>query len=171
MRVAPFEYSNEEIKQSLNVIRLPLSIALVAVGNPFNIGVIIRVAHSFLVKNIFLIGEESYYMKPTMGMHKYENIVVIPTEQEFIEKTNDYTRVAFERETATETLNKSKLPLDNPLFIFGSEQFGLSRYIIDNCQRRVVIEMNGINNSLPVSVAASIAINEWCRQYYEYVRS
>jgi len=50
----------------------------------FNIGAIIRTAHSFLVREILLIGDTPYYERASMGMEKYENITEIPTEQHFV---------------------------------------------------------------------------------------
>ena len=36
--------------------------------NPFNVGAIIRMAHSFLVKEIVLVGDERFYERAAMGM-------------------------------------------------------------------------------------------------------
>ena len=48
-------------------LRRPLRIALLRSRNPFNIGAIIRVAHSFLVREILLIGTERYYERARWG--------------------------------------------------------------------------------------------------------
>ena len=58
-------------------LRRPLSIAILRARNPFNVGAIIRVAHSFLVREIMLVGNEPYYERGAMGMDRYENIVTI----------------------------------------------------------------------------------------------
>ena len=49
MKVPSFELPIEEIRASLETLRRPLSVAVLRARNPFNVGAIIRVAHSFLV--------------------------------------------------------------------------------------------------------------------------
>ena len=75
MKVAEFGLSTEAIREELAGLRNDLSIAVCRAKNPFNVGAIIRVAHSFLVREIFLIGTEPYYEKAAMGMQKYETII------------------------------------------------------------------------------------------------
>jgi tRNA G18 (ribose-2'-O)-methylase SpoU len=80
-RVPPFELSLEEQRAELAKLRVGMSVAVVRAKNPFNIGAIIRVAHSFLVREIILIGTEAYYQRASMGMHRYENIVECVDEE------------------------------------------------------------------------------------------
>ncbi len=61
MKVPPFELPLEEIRASLQPLRRPLSVAVLRARNPFNVGAIIRVAHSFLVREILLVGDERWY--------------------------------------------------------------------------------------------------------------
>ena len=44
-------------------------------GNAFAIGAVIRVAHSFLAREVFVVGDGDWYPKASMGMHKYETVV------------------------------------------------------------------------------------------------
>ena len=66
MKVPAFEMPLEEIRASLDKLRRPLSIAVLRARNPFNVGAIIRVAHSFLVREIILVGSERYYERGAM---------------------------------------------------------------------------------------------------------
>ena len=61
MKISPFGLPVDVIRAELSALRTRMSIAVVRAKNPFNIGAIIRVAHSFLVKEIFLIGTEPFY--------------------------------------------------------------------------------------------------------------
>ena len=101
MKVPPFEMPLAEIRASLQKLRRPLSVAILRARNPFNVGAIIRVAHSFLVKEIFLIGTEPFYEKAAMGMQKYETIVECPDEGAFLEATRGRPLVGVERDHAT----------------------------------------------------------------------
>lgn len=168
VKVPPFGMSREEMRGELRRIRHPLRIAVVRAKNPFNIGAIIRTAHSFLVSEIVLIGSEPWYERAAMGMHRYERIVELPDEGSFVDYTREHgwRLVAFEREQAGQGLWEASLPEDAVL-VFGNENDGLSPVILDAAEHVVSIPMFGINHSYPVVVAAGIAMAEWTRRYYE----
>lgn len=163
MKVPSFELSTDEIRDELSAIRNDLSIAVVRAKNPFNVGAIIRVAHSFLVREIFLIGVEPYYEKASMGMQKYENIVECPDEADFFARVAGRPLVGVEREHATSTLWDCPMPRDL-VFLFGSENEGLSSELIERCDSVLAIPMYGINNSFPVTVASGMVLCEWARR-------
>ena len=76
MKVPPFELpARGDPGAACRPLRRPLSVAILRARNPFNVGAIIRVAHSFLVREILLVGDERWYERGAMGMDRYENIV------------------------------------------------------------------------------------------------
>ena len=135
-----------EVRSELDRIRHPFRVTIDRAKNPFNIGSIIRTAHSFLAKEIILVGTEPWYERAAMGMQRYENIVELPTERTFLWET--------------------QLP-DDAVLIFGNEDEGCSPGILEAAEQVVAIPMFGINHSYPISVAAGIAMAEWARRYYE----
>jgi tRNA G18 (ribose-2'-O)-methylase SpoU len=169
MYVAPFDMPLEEIRRELNRLRTPLRIAIQRSKNPFNVGAIIRVAHSFLVREIVLIGEEPYYERASMGMEKYENIVRFPDEASFVEhaRAHAWQLVAIEKDhDPVRGLWEFSFPERSCVLVFGSENHGLSPEILAAAEAVVAIPMFGINHSYPVSVAAGIAMAEWSRRYW-----
>lgn len=171
MYVPPIEMPLEEIRAELNRIRHPFRIAIERAKNPFNIGAIIRVAHSFLVKEIILIGTEPYYERAAMGMHRYENIVELPKEEAFVELAhqNQWHLVAFEKDHAQKSMWQASWP-DDCVMMFGSENDGLSPSLLEAADQIVSIPMFGINHSYPIAASASIAMAEWARRYYQTPR-
>jgi tRNA G18 (ribose-2'-O)-methylase SpoU len=167
MKIPPFDMPLAEIRQSLDGLRRPLSVAILRARNPFNVGAIIRVAHSFLAREIILIGTEPYYQRASMGMERFENIVCLPTEADFLARASDRQAklVVFEKEAATVDLWHAELP-DDCVMVFGSETTGVPPEIIAAAHAVVGIPMYGINHSFPVTVAAGIAMAEWTRRYY-----
>jgi tRNA G18 (ribose-2'-O)-methylase SpoU len=135
--------------------------------NPFNVGAIIRTAHSFLVREIILIGDAPYYERASMGMEKYENIVCIATEEQFIDRCREqgWKLVVFEKEHACSGLWEAELP-EQCIMLFGNEDFGVSPLVLAAAHTVVGVPMFGINHSYPVSVVAGIAMAEWTRRYY-----
>jgi tRNA G18 (ribose-2'-O)-methylase SpoU len=167
MKVPPFELPVEEIRRSLGGLRRPLSVAVLRSGNPFNVGAIIRVAHSFLVREIILVGSERYYARGSMGMERYENVVCLGTDAELIAhvRARGGKLVVFEKEAATVDLWHADLP-DDCVMLFGSESTGVPDEILRAADLVVAIPMYGINHSFPVTVAVGIAMAEWTRRHF-----
>lgn len=167
MHVPKFDLPLPEIKDSLGALRRPLRVAILRSGNPFNVGAIIRVAHSFLVREILLVGDEPYYRRAAMGMDRYENLVYLPDEVALVAwaRARAVPLVVFEREAATCDLWSAALPEDG-LMVFGGEATGVSPEVVAAAAEVVAIPMYGINNSFPVAVAAGIAMAEWTRRHF-----
>jgi tRNA G18 (ribose-2'-O)-methylase SpoU len=167
LKVPPFSLPVEEIRGSLAGLRRPLSIAVLRARNPFNVGAIIRVAHSFLAREIILIGTEPYYERASMGMERYETILLLPDEAAFLAHVRAHGRklVVFEREAARVDLWHADLPEDC-VMLFGSETTGVPAELVAAADLVVGIPMYGINHSFPVTVAAGIAMAEWTRRHF-----
>lgn len=167
MKVPSFELSVQEVKASLEPLRRPLRIAILRFRNPFNVGAIIRVAHSFLVKEILLVGDEPFYERAAMGMQRYENLVYLPNENALAEWAAEHNLplVVFEREHAQVDLWRADLP-EECVMVFGSESTGVPEELIAKASLVVGIPMYGINNSFPVTVAAGIGMAEWTRRHF-----
>jgi tRNA G18 (ribose-2'-O)-methylase SpoU len=167
VKVPAFDLPLEEIRRSLDTVRRPLRIAVLRAKNPFNVGAIIRVAHSFLVREILLVGTEPYYERAAMGMNRYENIVELADEQELLARARagGWKLLVFEREAATVDLWTADLP-EECVMVFGSETTGVPQEILAAAHQVVAIPMYGINHSFPVTVAAGIAMAEWTRRFY-----
>lgn len=164
--VPPLTQSIEQIRELLAPLRNAVSVALYAHDNPFSVGGIIRVAHSFLVREILIIGTRPYYPKASMGMHHYETIVVCADEQAFFDHIRGRSLWAVEKERATRSLYSPDPFADDLVLLFGSERFGLPDHVLDRADEIVGIPMYGINNSFPVSVAAGMVLAEWGRRRY-----
>jgi tRNA G18 (ribose-2'-O)-methylase SpoU len=169
MYVPPFDIPTEEIKRELDRLRTPLRIAVQRSKNPFNVGAIIRVAHSFLVREIILIGEEPYYRRASMGMEKYENITRLPDDESFLAHVarEQLEIVAVEKDHPhVHGLWAYGFPEAAPVLLFGSENEGISPALLSAARAVVAIPMFGINHSYPVSVAAGIVMAEWSRRFW-----
>lgn len=167
-KVPPLRMPRSEVRDELDRIRHPFRIAVDRAKNPFNIGAIIRTAHSFLAKEIILIGTEPWYERAAMGMQRYENIVEIPSVDAFLERAESegWPLVAFEKDESNVGLWDCELP-DDAVLVFGNEDTGVSERVMDAAEQVVGIPMYGINHSYPISIAAGIAMAEWARRRYQ----
>ena len=162
----PLDDSVDVIRASLAPLRNRMSVAVVAAGNPFAVGAIIRVAHSFLVRDILLIGTEPHYEKASMGLHHLETIVRLPDTEAFFAHIAGRPLWALERERSRRSLYDVATFPDDVVLAFGSERAGFPPGFLDRCDDVLGIPLYGVNNSLPVAVAAGITLSWWGHRRY-----
>lgn len=168
VRVPSFDMSKEEIRDELNKVRHPFRIAVDRAKNPFNIGSIVRTAHSFMAAEIVLIGTDSWYERAAMGMQRFENIVELESVDAFLAYVREggWPLIAFEKDEAGCGLWDAKIP-DDAVLVFGNEDDGVAPAILEAADAIVGIPMFGINHSYSIGVAAGIGMAEWARRHYE----
>lgn len=166
MQVPPFDMPRSEIRRELDALRHPFRIAVDRAKNAFNIGAIVRTAHSFLAQEILLVGCEPWYERAAMGMQRYENIGELPDAEALLEHTRGLPLIAFEKDAANVDLWNADLP-PNAVLVFGNEDDGVAPAILRSAHQVVAIPMFGINHSYPITVAAGIAMAEWARRHYQ----
>ena len=162
--VPPLGYSPEEVKELLLPLRSAITIAIHNCQNPFSVGAIIRVAHSFLPREILIIGEETYYPKASMGMHRYEHVVTLPDDRAFFEHVGDRPIWSVEKDQATIGLYDIEAYPRDVVLVVGSERAGLPASILERSDAVIGIPMYGVNHSFPVAVAAGIVLSDWARR-------
>lgn len=160
------DFTKEEVKEILSQIRHPIDIAVFDSSNYFNLGAIIRTAHSFLVGNIYAVDLPDYYPKATMGTRKWETIIKLSSD-EFFKIVSGRNIVAMERRPnlETESLYTFSWP-DNPVVLFGGEKTGLSDETLSKCNHVVSVPIYGINRDLNVSVIAGTVLYDWANKFY-----
>ncbi len=172
----PLGADPEEVRALLSPLRNDFTIALHAADNAFAVGAIIRVAHSFLAREIVLIGDAPYYEKASMGMEKYETVVRVADDAAFLAHVGARPLWAVEKDHATTSLYaldgspRDGFPRDgfprDVVLLFGSERFGLPEALVQRAERVLGIPIYGVNHSLPLAVAAGIIMSEWARRKY-----
>jgi tRNA G18 (ribose-2'-O)-methylase SpoU len=156
----------DEVRALLAPLRNDLSIAVYNCQNAFSIGAIIRVAHSFLVRELFVIGDAPFYEKASMGMQRYETIVTLPDADAFFDHVAGRPVWAVEKDAATIALYDVTSYPANVVFVLGSERAGLPAGVVARADAVVGIPMYGVNHSFPVAVAAGMILSDWARRHY-----
>lgn len=162
----PIGESPETVREALRPLRNKLSVAAVALGNAFAAGAIIRVCHSFLVREIVLIGDAPFYQKASMGMEKYETIVRVADAEAFVERLGTRPLYVLEGERARGNFYLEPNFPEDVVFLFGSERHGVPRALLDRADRVLALPMYGVNHSFPVAIAAGMVLGEWARRRY-----
>ena len=164
--VPPIDATPEEVKRLLEPIRHDVSIAVVAAGNAFAVGAIIRVAHNFLAREVILIGSEPHYEKASMGMEKYETIVTVKDEAELLSHIGTRPLWVLEKEVARRSITAVDAFPKGVVLCFGSERFGVPKSLLDRADDVLAIPTYGVNHSLPLAIAVGITLHEWTRRRY-----
>ena len=163
----PLDASPEQVREVLAPLRNDFSIALISPGNAFAAGAIIRVAHSYLAREIFVVGAGHWYEKASMGMEKYETITRVSDDEAFFAWVHGRAVWAVEKDHARRALYDVPAFPKGVVLVFGSERRGLSPAFVGRCDEVIGIPIYGVNHSLPVTVAAGIVLSEWARRRYK----
>ena len=155
---------NEQIFDALEKKRTPLEIAIENVEHDFNIGSIVRTANSFNVKKVHIIGKKKYNRRGAMCTDKYLTIEHHPTITDFLKSQKDRELVAIENNTERAKPLNSKKFQPNTTLIFGSENNGITKELLEIAHDVRYIESFGSTRSVNVGVAAGIAMYEFARQ-------
>jgi tRNA G18 (ribose-2'-O)-methylase SpoU len=166
MASLPITETPEVVRETLEPLRSDFSVALLSAGNAFAVGAVIRVAHSFLAREVFVVGQGDWYAKASMGMHKYERIVRLADISALRGATSGRPLWVVEKDYARRTVTSVAAFPRDVVFVFGSERFGIPEEIADAADEVIGIPIYGVNHSLPVAVAAGIVMHEWARRRF-----
>ena len=155
---------NEQVFSALEKSRTPLEIAIENVEHDFNIGSIVRTANSFNVQKVHIIGKKKYNRRGAMCTDKYLKIEHHAGLDDFLKTQENRELVAIENNTErAQPLNNKKFVQDTTL-IFGSENNGITKELLNAAKDVRFIESFGSTRSVNVGVAAGIAMYEYIRQ-------
>jgi tRNA G18 (ribose-2'-O)-methylase SpoU len=162
----PLDATPDEVKEALAPLRHDFSVAVFAAENAFAVGAIIRVAHNFLAREIVLVGREPHYEKASIRREKYESVERVADADALLAHVRGRPMWCLEKEHATRSLYAPEPFPRDVVFVFGSERFGVPKALVDRADAVLGIPIYGVNNSLPLAVAAGIVMSEWTRRKY-----
>jgi tRNA G18 (ribose-2'-O)-methylase SpoU len=162
----PLGETAQAVRDALAPLRNDFSVALLSAGNAFAVGAVIRVAHSFLAREVILIGGGDWYAKAAMGMQKFESVVRVADVDAFRRTVAGRPIWAIEKDYARRSVTAVERFPPGVVFLFGSERFGLPQDVAHAADEVLGIPIYGVNHSLPVTVAAGIVMHEWARRRY-----
>jgi TrmH family RNA methyltransferase len=144
-------------------------VALHRVGNPGNIGTILRSADAAGAAGLLLVGDCADPLAPTAVKASMGSLFSVPiaaadAEDELFEWAGSVGRpvVAITGNTS-ENLWRATVPADAVL-LMGSEGDGLSADMVRRCEAALAIPMQGSAESLNLATATSVALFELSRR-------
>jgi RNA methyltransferase, TrmH family len=147
-----------------------VALLLESVGNPHNLGAIVRVAAHFGVTGVLLTGRRDAMPTLSAAVHRtaeggLENVDVVRIGSQDTALTSlreiGYTLVA------TSSHAKDSLyaftPPERVVYLFGAEAEGLTAALAKACDRQLAIPGTGVVESLNVACATAVALAEYRR--------
>ena len=146
-----------------------LVLYLDGVGNPHNLGAVLRTAAHFGVSQVCVPAEELSRISPAIyrtaeGAAEVVSIVRVDDPEKFLDRLQGlgFHLYAFEAPNSQSVFD-TRLN-EKSVFVFGSEVEGISGIVREVVETKLAIPGTGAVESLNVSVAAAIAMAEFNRQ-------
>ena len=146
------------------------AIALVEPKYPHNVGMVVRLASCYGLRQVWFTGDR-VSLNPPRGerlpreerMKGYRDVQMIHYEHLFDQFPADAVPVAVEVRAGSEPLHSFEHP-DNALYVFGPEDGSVPKALLGRCHRFVVIPTRHCLN-----LATAVATVLWDREYKRWL--
>ncbi len=171
-------WTDDAIRADLETKRHNFSVICCNIGNDFNIATIIRNANAFLAKEVVIYGNKKYDRRGTVGTHHYTNfrhVKSIDNLGSYIEEiVSQYEGkvklLGIDNVCEAKDINAFDFdPNVHYIMIFGQEQIGVPRDVLDMCDDLLYIPQYGSVRSINVGTASGIIMNNYCAKVHSFV--
>lgn len=166
---APFQHeSPERLKEISQKIALPVHLMLFNLDGNMNIAMSIRSAAVLGCSDVWIVGKRRYDARPEVGAKNYIRVHKLDTlTSEFFDEHNIQPILVEQGGVSLEDMNFKPLMKKSVCFIVGSESHGIPREFLEQMKDapRVSISQYGMIRSFNVSIAASIVMYEFLKQW------
>lgn len=172
------EYKVNTLDENVEVCRkdsLPISVGLINITGELNVGMMIRSACLFGAETIYTFGRKKYDKRSTVGAQNYSTLVQYKYDDpmtaggsiltDLIDLSKKHTIILCEGGgDELGSFNWSYRYIPSPLFIFGSESFGIPEEITNHFYNNIVsIPQRGVLRSFNVSAAMNIIVWDYMK--------
>lgn len=162
-----------KLQQISHATALPVALMLYNLTGDINVGMSIRTAVILGCSDVYIVGRRKYDRRSEVGAKNYIQIHRCPTIDPTFFAENKLLPIFLEQGGAPleEFSFKPFLPGKlkegwKVVFVMGSERFGLPIHLLKSLQAPILsISQYGVMRSLNVSIAASIVLYEYAKQW------
>lgn len=169
--VPPFDYCSVDdiLNEAKRKKEKAFMLILDGIEDPHNLGSIIRTAETAGVHGIIIPKRRSALVNSTVnktsaGATNFMKIARVNNLNETIKYLKDNDVWIYGTDMDTETIYYDEDMTGNVAIVIGSEGFGMSRLVKENCDFLIKIPMKGKITSLNASVSAGIVMYEVVKQ-------
>lgn len=165
----PFQkHSPEQLSKISQAFALPIHLMLFNLDGNMNIAMSIRSAAVLGCSDVWIVGKRRYDARPEVGAKNYIRVHKVDSvDSAFFETQNLQPILVEQGGYALEEMNFKPLMKKPVCFIMGSESDGIPIEFLRemNHAPRVSISQYGLIRSFNVSIAASIVLYEFLKQW------
>jgi len=159
----------EKIKSILNKRQPDLTVIMDNVHKPHNLAAIIRSCDSIGIGSIYGISPKNknigVNLKSASGSNRWVNLKIYKNITSIISKLKDQSFSIYAANNSNAAINYDKINFKKPsAIILGSELEGLSKQSLKLVDKEIKVPMQGMVESLNVSVANAVILFEAQRQ-------
>jgi tRNA G18 (ribose-2'-O)-methylase SpoU len=162
-----FQYeSPEKLKQISQRLLVNAAIMMLNTDGNMNIAMTVRSAAVLGFSDVYIVGRRSYDARPEVGAKHYITVHKHDTVDKHFFEVNNLVPILVEQGgTPVEEFNFKPFLDKKICFIVGSESKGIPPEILAFHFPRITISQYGMVRSLNVSVASSVVMYEYLRQW------
>lgn len=167
-----FQTKNEkELKTISTSLALPVHLMLFNLDGNMNIAMSIRTAAVLGCSDVWIIGKRRYDARPEVGSQHYVNVHKLKSITSSFFEENNLQPILLEQGGAPiEEMNFKPYFLKTVCFIVGSESHGIPDEFLKAMKGTPIVSISqyGLIRSLNVSIAASIVLYEYLKQWRRF---
>jgi len=156
----------EDIKYQVNLKRANFTSVFLNLTHDYNKAVGVRNHNAFAGKDIWFVGRKQWDKRGSVGTYHYEDIHYASNWDNFILHKPDGPLICVDNvgDIRQVSLGSFHLPTDS-IFVYGEENAGIPKEILDQADYILNIPMWGSVRSLNVSVSSGMVMYEYRRQH------
>lgn len=163
----------EKLQRISQATALPITLMLYNLNGDMNVGMSIRTAVILGCSDVYIVGRRKYDRRSEVGAKNYIHVHRFTTIEPTFFEENKLLPIFIEQggDALEEFSFKPYLPGKlkegyKVVFVMGSESLGLPQSLLKSLQAPILsISQYGIMRSLNVSIAASIVLYEYAKQW------
>lgn len=166
--IDPYKYwETEAILADLDEKRNNFSVLCANVVGDFNIGTVVRNGNAFLAREVLIYGKRVWDRRGAVGTQRYTHFKRFK-EIEGLDELREYAKdchiVGLDNIANAVPMHTFSWPSDkHVLMVFGEENTGIPKELLDMCNDLVYIQQLGSVRSLNVGVASGLAMYSYCQ--------
>lgn len=163
-------WTHEAIMTDLDTRRNNFSVLCCNLANDFNIATVVRNSNAFLAQKVYIYGNKRYDRRGAVGTHLYTHFKHVSEIDELDSVINSLAKekgsvriVGVDNVKNSYPINKYRWPKnEHVVMVFGQEQIGITKEVLEMCHDTLYIEQYGSVRSLNVGTASGVAMYDYC---------
>lgn len=153
------------VREDLQRNSFPYAVLMENFVGDFTIGSVLRSCNALGGNKMFYYGRKEYDRRGTVGSYHYTCMDHLSSFEEVLNLKKKYVFVALENNMENSEPIYDYEWDENSLIVIGEEGKGISKEMLEVCDKFVFIPQYGSVRSMNAAVAASIAMNDYVQKF------